>query len=163
MADKKNYSVNIFTDGACLGNPGPGGYAYILLYAQHEKKGSAGYRLTTNNRMELRAVIEGLRQLKKKCSVTVFSDSKYVCDAINKKWLEKWDKNGWRSSDKKPVKNKDLWIELKELLNGHSVIFEWLKGHAGNKYNELCDQLANSAAIGKNLMEDINYSDEKRI
>ena len=134
--------VEIYTDGACSGNPGKGGWGAVLVYNGKEKELSGGEKETTNNRMELTAVIEGLKALKEPCSVTLTTDSKYVCDAINQGWLNSWIKNNWRKSDKKPVLNIDLWQELLPLLNAHQVEFVWVKGHAGHKYNERCDELA---------------------
>ena len=135
-------SVEIYTDGACTGNPGKGGFGAVLIYNGNEKRISRGYRKTTNNRMELMAAIEALKLLKEPCSVTLYSDSKYLTDAINKNWLESWKNNGWRKSDRKPVLNTDLWAEILELTTVHKVTFVWVKGHCGNKYNEICDSLA---------------------
>lgn len=132
----------LYTDGACSGNPGPGGYCAILKYGEHLRYISGSDKQTTNNRMELQAVIEGLKVLKRPCEVTVISDSKYVCDAINSKWLSSWIKKGWKKSDGKPVLNVELWQELNQLLQTHSVTFEWIKGHAGHPYNEECDSIA---------------------
>lgn len=134
--------VEIYTDGACSGNPGPGGWGAILRYGGHEKKISGGSPDTTNNRMELSGVIEALRCLKQPCEVVLTSDSRYVCDAINKGWAEKWQKNGWRKSDKKPALNSDLWQTLLDLLKIHRVTFRWIKGHAGFPENECCDRMA---------------------
>ncbi|MBR3768579.1 MAG: ribonuclease HI [Clostridia bacterium] len=135
-------NVMLYTDGACSGNPGPGGFCAILTIGEHSKIISGAELNTTNNRMELKAVIEGLKALKRPCEVTVVSDSKYVCDAINQKWLESWIKKNWKKSDGKPVLNPELWQELNSLLNLHSVTFQWIKGHAGHPYNEKCDQIA---------------------
>lgn len=137
--------VEIYTDGACTGNPGKGGYGAVLIYNGNEKRISRGFRKTTNNRMELLGAIEALKLLKEPCEVELFSDSKYLTDAINKKWLDSWQKNGWKKSDKKPVLNTDLWEELTQLLSVHSVTFNWVKGHAGNRFNEICDELAVNA------------------
>lgn len=134
--------VEIFTDGACSGNPGPGGYGAILRYNGHEKEISGGEKETTNNRMELTAVIEALKCLKEPCNVTLTTDSKYVCDAINKRWVFSWEKNGWKKADKKPALNVDLWEQLLDILDKHNVEFVWVKGHNGHKYNERCDELA---------------------
>lgn len=134
--------VEIYTDGACSGNPGKGGWGAVLVYNGKEKELSGGEKETTNNRMELTAVIEGLKALKAPCSVTLTTDSKYVCDAINQGWLDSWIKNNWRKADKKPILNIDLWQELLPLLDAHQVKFIWVKGHAGHKYNERCDELA---------------------
>lgn len=135
-------NVEIYTDGACTGNPGKGGFGAVLIYNGNEKQISRGYRKTTNNRMELMAAIESLRLLKEPCNVTLYSDSKYLTDAINQKWLMSWQKNGWKKSDKKSVLNTDLWTELLKLIQVHNVTFVWVKGHAGNRYNEICDSLA---------------------
>lgn len=135
-------NVLIYTDGACSGNPGPGGYCAILKYGNHEKIISGAEKETTNNRMELSAVIMGLKCLTRPCNVTVISDSKYVCDAINQGWLENWKKKNWKKADGKPVLNPLLWQELYTLLNTHKVTFQWIKGHAGHPYNEKCDKIA---------------------
>ena len=135
-------SVELFTDGSCSGNPGPGGWGAIVRYGQHEKELSGGDAHTTNNRMELSAVIAGLEALKEPCAVTLTSYSKYVCDAITKGWARSWKKNGWRKSDKSPALNADLWERLLALLDVHSVTVVWVKGHAGHPENERCDRLA---------------------
>lgn len=134
--------VEIFTDGACSGNPGPGGWGAILRYGDKEKELSGGEKETTNNRMELTAVIEALSALKEPCQVRLVTDSKYVADGITKGWAESWRKNNWRKADKKPALNSDLWEELLELLKIHEVTIDWVKGHAGHPENERCDQLA---------------------
>lgn len=135
-------SINIYTDGACSGNPGPGGWGAVLVYNGIEKQLSGGEKNTTNNRMELTAVIEALKALKEPCNVALTTDSKYVCDAINKEWVFGWQNNNWRKADKKPALNVDLWEQLLELLKIHNVEFVWVKGHNGHKYNEICDRLA---------------------
>ncbi|WBY64884.1 MAG: Ribonuclease H [Thermocaproicibacter melissae] len=134
--------VEIFTDGACSGNPGPGGWGAILRYNGHEKRISGGAPETTNNRMELSGVIAALSQLKEPCEVILTSDSRYVCDAIQKGWAESWRKNGWRKADKKPALNSDLWEKLLDLLSVHHVTVNWIKGHAGHPENECCDRMA---------------------
>ncbi len=134
--------VTIYSDGACSGNPGPGGFGTVLVYNGIEKEISEGFKETTNNRMELLAAIRGLECLKEPCEVTIVSDSKYLCDAINKGWLENWKQKGWKKADKKPVLNVELWQQLDNLLTIHTVSFEWIKGHNGHKYNERCDTLA---------------------
>ncbi|MBE6759406.1 MAG: ribonuclease HI [Ruminococcaceae bacterium] len=134
--------VDIYTDGACSGNPGPGGWGAVLVYGQHEKELSGGDRNTTNNRMELTAVIEALRILKEPCAVTLTTDSRYVVDGITKGWARSWKRNGWVKSDKKPALNPELWDALLGLLDVHQVEFVWVKGHAGHPYNERCDRLA---------------------
>jgi ribonuclease HI len=138
--------VTVYTDGACSGNPGPGGWGAILIYGEHEKEISGGASETTNNRMELTAVVEALSRLKEPCSVTVYSDSAYIVNGINQKWLEKWKKNGWLTSQKKPVENQDLWKKLDELMQVHRVRFEKVKGHSDDERNNRCDRLAVQAA-----------------
>ena len=135
-------TVTIYTDGACSGNPGPGGWGAVLRYGAHEKEFSGGAAETTNNRMELTGVIEALRQLKEPCIVELWSDSKYVIDALSKGWVYGWKKNGWRKSDKKPALNVDLWEQLLPLIARHDVRYHWVKGHAENEYNNRCDALA---------------------
>ena len=152
--------VKIFTDGAARGNPeGPGGYGAVLQYIDtkgqlHEREFSAGYKKTTNNRMELMAVIVGLEALTKPCDVEVISDSKYVTDAFNQNWIAGWLKRGWKNSSKEPVKNIDLWQRLLRAKEQHQVKFTWVKGHAGHKENERCDELATTAADGEHLLTD---------
>ena len=135
-------SVELFTDGACSGNPGPGGWGAILRFGTAEKELSGGEAVTTNNRMELTAVIEGLSALKEPCAVKLTTDSKYVADGVTKGWAESWRKNGWRKADKKPALNPDLWEKLLDLLKIHQVEICWVKGHAGHIENERCDRLA---------------------
>ena len=139
-------NVEIYTDGACRGNPGKGGWGAILKYGDRIKEISGGERETTNNRMELTAAIEALRLLKEPCHVTLTSDSKYLIDAIQKKWIDSWQKKGWRKADKSPVLNVDLWEALLEQLSKHDVEFVWVHGHAGHEYNERCDVLATTYA-----------------
>ncbi len=152
--------VTLYTDGAARGNPeGPGGYGAVLQYVDakgnlHEREFSAGYRKTTNNRMELMGVITGLEALTKPCHVTVVSDSKYVTDAFNQNWIGSWVKNGWKTSAKKPVKNIELWQRLLRAMEPHQVEFQWIKGHHGHPENERCDALATGAADGETLLED---------
>ena len=134
--------VEMFTDGACSGNPGPGGWGVVLRFGAHEKELSGGEKNTTNNRMELTAVIEGLLALKTPCIVELTTDSRYVADGIDKGWAQSWKKNGWRKADKKPALNPDLWQKLLHLLKVHDVTIIWVKGHAGHPENERCDQLA---------------------
>lgn len=143
--------VEVFTDGACSGNPGPGGWGVVLRYGEHEKELSGGEINTTNNRMELTAAIEGLSALKESCRVLLVTDSKYVADGIEKGWAESWRKNGWRKADKKPALNPDLWEQLLDLLEKHTVNIKWVKGHAGHPENERCDKLA--VAFYKKLQE----------
>lgn len=134
--------VDIFTDGACSGNPGSGGWGAILRYNGHEKELSGGEKNTTNNRMELSAVINALASLKEPCEVTLYSDSQYVCNALKLGWAEKWKANGWMRNKKEPALNPELWEKLLELYHIHSVTVEWVKGHAGHPENERCDRLA---------------------
>ncbi|WP_039849839.1 ribonuclease HI [Grimontia indica] len=137
--------VEIFTDGSCLGNPGPGGYGVVMRYKQHEKEMSEGFALTTNNRMELLAAIVGLASLKESCNVTLTTDSQYVRQGITQ-WIHNWKKRGWKTADKKPVKNADLWQRLDTETQRHTVDWQWVKGHAGHPENERCDELARTAA-----------------
>jgi ribonuclease HI len=137
--------VEIFTDGSCLGNPGPGGYGAILRYKQHEKELSDGFFMTTNNRMELLAAIEGLANLKEYCHVNLTTDSQYVRQGITQ-WIHNWKKREWQTTDKKPVKNADLWQRLDKETQRHNVEWHWVKGHSGHPDNERCDQLARTAA-----------------
>ena len=149
-------TVNLYTDGACSGNPGNGGFGAILEFMGIEKELSEGFENTTNNRMELMAVIRGLEALKEPCSVTVTSDSKYVVDAFNKGWLDNWVKKNWVKSDRKPVLNVDLWKRLYELTKKHQVSFNWIEGHNGHRQNERCDALAVAASKSNDLKKD-NY------
>ena len=134
--------VELYTDGACSGNPGPGGWGAILIFKGIEKELSGGEKSTTNNRMELTAVIEGLSALKESCIVELYSDSKYVIDGLSKGWAASWRKNGWKKADKKPALNPDLWEELLNLTEKHQMRYHWVKGHAENPYNNRCDELA---------------------
>jgi ribonuclease HI len=134
--------VVIYTDGACSGNPGPGGYGSVLIYKNVNKELSGYEELTTNNRMEIKAVIEALKALKEPCNIKLYTDSKYVSDAFNKNWLKNWLKNNWKKSNKQPVENKELWEELVSLTEDHNIEWIWVKGHNDNKYNERCDELA---------------------
>ncbi|MDE6426319.1 MAG: ribonuclease HI [Ruminococcus sp.] len=135
-------TVEIFTDGACSGNPGAGGYGVVLRYGTHEKELSGGASQTTNNRMELTGVIVGLSALKEPCRVILTTDSKYVADSVTKKWVYNWQKKNWIRSKNEPVPNTDLWKQLLPLLEKHDVTFNWVKGHAGHPENERCDSLA---------------------
>lgn len=138
--------VEIFTDGACKGNPGPGGWGAILRYGTAEKEISGGEKSTTNNRMEISAVLEALKCLKEPCEVTLYSDSQYVCNAINKGWAKKWRANNWMRNKTDPALNVDLWKEMLELCDKHKMTIVWVKGHAGHPENERCDRLAVAAA-----------------
>jgi ribonuclease HI len=149
--------VVIYSDGACLGNPGPGGYGTVLLAGPHRKELSAGFRRTTNNRMELLGAIVGLEALKRPCRVVVWSDSQYVVNAFTKGWLDGWRKRGWRTSQKEPVKNQDLWQRLLRAVGDHEVTWQWVRGHDGNVENERCDVLAVAAANGAELPEDEGF------
>ena len=139
-------NVKIYTDGACSGNPGPGGWAAIIISENETKKIFGGEKLTTNNRMELMAPIMALKKIKSKSNITIFTDSTYVKNGITE-WIKKWEKNGWKSSNKKPVKNKDLWIKLNNLCQKNKVIWKWVKGHSNNEYNNLADELATQAIL----------------
>ena len=153
MNTQQNIAIEAATDGACSGNPGPGGFGLVLISGDHRKELSVGYRLTTNNRMELLSVIVGLECLKKeKTAITVYSDSKYVVDAVEKKWVFTWEKKNFGKK-----KNPDLWIRFLKLYRKHTVKFIWIKGHADNKENERCDELAVKAAEGDNLKIDSWY------
>ena len=134
--------VDIYTDGACRGNPGKGGWGAILVYGDKEKELSGGEASTTNNRMELTAAIRALSALKERCEVTLYSDSKYMIDAIEKKWVYSWRDKGWKRADRSPALNVDLWEDLLSLIEKHEITFVWVKGHNGHSYNERCDTLA---------------------
>lgn len=144
--------VDIYTDGACSGNPGPGGYGTVLLFGKHRKELSGGYKKTTNNRMELLAAILGLEALKRPCSVTLYSDSSYLVDAMEKGWVFRWKATGFKKK-----KNRDLWEKVLALANLHKIKFIWVKGHASNKENNRCDELAVAASKGDNLPPDEGY------
>ena len=152
--------VTIYTDGSAKSNPeGPGGYGTIIEYVDpkgklHERTYSAGYKKTTNNRMELMAVIAGFEALIRPCIVDVISDSKYVTDAFNQHWIDNWKKNGWKTAAKKPVLNDDLWKRLLKAMEGHEVTFHWVKGHDGHPQNERCDTMAQTAADADDLLDD---------
>lgn len=158
MFDSSLKTVELFTDGACSGNPGKGGYGAILRYKGKSKEFSEGFIRTTNNRMEILAVIVGLEALNEPCNVSVYSDSKYVVDAINQGWVYKWEAKGWMRTPKEPALNVDLWERLLVLLEEHNVEFHWVKGHNGHPENERCDRLAVAAAAGENLSEDEEYT-----
>lgn len=150
-----NKQVEIFTDGSCLGNPGPGGYGVVLRYKKTEKTLSKGYRLTTNNRMEMLAAVIALQSLKEPCDVILTTDSQYVRQGITQ-WIHNWKQRGWKTADKKPVKNADLWQALEKETIKHKVDWRWVKGHAGHRENEMCDQLARSAAENP-TEDDVGY------
>jgi ribonuclease HI len=154
--------VTIYTDGACIGNPGPGGYGVVLLYAEHRRELSGGCQHTTNNRMELLAAIRGLEALKESCEVRLLSDSQYVVNGIMQGWARKWRANGWRRNKNDFAENRDLWEQLLQLCEKHRVVLEWVRGHAGNSENERCDQLAVAAAHASNLAVDSVYEKSAR-
>lgn len=149
--------VTIYTDGACLGNPGPGGYGVVLLYNGHRKELSGGFRRTTNNRMEIMAAIAGLRALKQPCRVTLYSDSRYVVQAMSEGWAKRWRAKGWKRSATELARNPDLWAEMLDLSEKHDVSYRWVRGHAGNSENERCDALAVAAANRRELPPDESY------
>jgi ribonuclease HI len=149
--------ITLYTDGACSNNPGPGGYGVVLLFESHRRELSGGYRRTTNNRMEILAAIKGLETLKEPCDVTLYSDSQYLVNAIEKGWAQRWQDAGWMRNKKEKAVNPDLWERLLALCEVHKVRFEWLRGHAGHDENERCDELATSAAHGSNLAVDEGY------
>ncbi len=149
--------VQVYTDGACKGNPGPGGYGVVLIFGERKRELSGGFRKTTNNRMELLACIEGLRSLKRPCSVVLTSDSKYVVNAMVKGWAKKWRSRGWQLAPSKPAKNPDLWAQLLDLCDEHKVKFKWVKGHNEHPENERCDALAVAASQGKDLPPDLAF------
>lgn len=155
----KTFDVEIYTDGACSGNPGAGGWGAVLMYGSYKKEISGYEDNTTNNKMEMTAVIRALSMLKSKCNVKLYSDSAYVVNSINENWLSSWKNNGWRGSDKKPVKNQELWMELDRLLKLHNVEFIKVKGHADNEYNNRCDALA-TGEIAKHLPPNPETSNE---
>ena len=155
MASKRH--ITIHTDGACIGNPGPGGYGAVLEYGEHRRELSGGYRSTTNNRMELMGPIKSLEALNESCRVTLYSDSRYVVDAVEKGWAKRWQANGWMRNKKEQAVNPDLWERLLALCKKHDVEFRWVRGHAGNPDNERCDQLATQAAQQSNLLIDEGY------
>ena len=154
--------IRIYTDGSSRGNPGNGGYGAVLEYTspdgrEYRKELSAGYRMTTNNRMELMGVIAALEELTQPCEIELFSDSQYIINAFQEHWIDGWVRNGWKLSSKKPVKNVDLWKRLLADMEGHKIHWHWVKGHAGQTQNERCDALATSAADGSRLKEDTGY------
>lgn len=150
--------ITIYTDGSSRGNPGPGGFGTVLLFGEHEKRLSRGYVTTTNNRMEIMAALEGLRALKEPCAVTIYSDSRYLVDTMTKGWLQSWKKNGWAKKKKSEVlKNVDLWKAMDKAIEGQEIEWRWVKGHAGNEYNEICDVLATEAADGPGKIVDKGF------
>ena len=155
MMPKKH--VIIYTDGACTGNPGPGGYGVVLIYGEHRRELSGGYRHTTNNRMELMGPIKGLEVLNQSCRVTLYSDSQYVVEGIEKGWAKRWRSNGWMRNKREQAVNPDLWRRLLDLCETHEVEFRWVRGHSGDAENERCDQLAVKAAHANGLPVDDGY------
>lgn len=150
-------NIKLSTDGACLGNPGPGGWAAVMRYKDHTLELSGGYAPTTNNRMEVLAAIEGLTALTEPCQIDLYTDSRYLRDAVEKNWLKGWQRNGWKTAAKKPVKNQDLWQRLLPLLEEHDISLHWVQGHAGDPDNERCDELAKAAAMKGSLPKDEGY------
>jgi ribonuclease HI len=157
---KDSKHVTLYTDGACIDNPGPGGYGVVMIYNSHRKELSGGFRKTTNNRMEIFAAIAGLKALKEPCRVTLVSDSQYLVHAIQKGWASRWQANGWKRNNKEKAINPDLWERLLKLCEIHEVKFEWVRGHAGHSENERCDELATAAARGPNLVMDEGYENK---
>jgi ribonuclease HI len=155
MPDRKK--VTIYTDGSCLNNPGPGGYGAVMLFDPHRREISGGFRLTTNNRMEMMAVIAALEALKEPCQITLYSDSQYVVNAMTKGWAQRWQANGWKRNKKETAVNPDLWGRLLIASEPHDVDFRWLRGHSGIVENERCDRLAFAAATQSGLPEDSGY------
>lgn len=151
--------VTIHTDGACKGNPGPGGYGVVMTCGRHRLELFKGYSRTTNNRMELLGAIAALETLTEPCEVTLLSDSRYLIDAMTKNWLKAWQAKGWRTASNSPVKNQDLWIRLSGAIAEHKITWKWLRGHAGHKENERCDRLAVAASTGGGLLDDPGFSD----
>ncbi|MBZ0150985.1 MAG: ribonuclease HI [Planctomycetes bacterium] len=149
--------VTIYSDGACLGNPGPGGYGTVLLAGKHRKELSQGFQRTTNNRMELLGAIVGLEALTRPCAVTLWSDSQYLIHALTKGWLDGWQRRGWRTAAKEPVKNRDLWERLLRAIGEHTVDWRWVRGHTGDVENERCDQLAAAAANAPDRLPDPGF------
>ena len=154
--------VLAFSDGGALGNPGPGGYGVVLKYGGATKELAAGFRHTTNNRMELLGAIVALESLKRRCRVILTTDSRYVIDGISEGWAEKWRANGWRRGKRGKALNPDLWIRLLDAVSRHDVTFKWVRGHTGHPENERCDKLANEAAQGTNLAADAEYEKFRR-
>ncbi|MEM7011704.1 MAG: ribonuclease HI [Verrucomicrobiota bacterium] len=149
--------VVIYTDGSSRGNPGPGGYGTVLIFKKIEKKLSRGFKRTTNNRMEILAAIAGLEALNEPCKVTIFSDSQYLVNAMSKGWIQGWRKNGWAKKKNQELKNADLWQRMWDVASEHEITWKWVRGHAGNRYNEICDQLAVNAAESKQLVVDEGF------
>lgn len=153
---EQSSEIVLYTDGACLGNPGPGGWAAVIINDK-TREISGGFAKTTNNRMEINALIQALKNIPENSNVTAYTDSKYLHDALDKGWLKKWQKNGWKTASKSPVKNKDLWEELISLLNKHNLNLKWVPGHSGQNENERCDHLAKKQAERSDLPVDKGY------
>ena len=151
--------VNLYTDGACSGNPGPGGYGTVMIFGEHRRELSAGFSRTTNNRMEVLAVIAGLEELKRSCKVDVCSDSKYLVDSMNGNWPLQWKARAWKKVGGGGVENIDLWEQMIVLADMHQLSFQWVKGHSGHAENEACDQLAVAASLQENLPPDVGYEE----
>ena len=151
--------VVVHTDGGCKGNPGKGGFGVVMVFGKHRREISAGFRRTTNNRMELLAAISALETLIEPCEVELHSDSRYLIDAIVKKWIDGWKRKGWVTADKRPVKNRDLWERLLIASAPHKVDWRWVKGHAGHAENERCDELANQAVTSQHLLVDTGFTE----
>ncbi len=158
MGDLK--PVTIYTDGGCIGNPGPGGYGVVLLHGEHRRELSGGFRRTTNNRMELMAAIAGLEALKTRCRVMIYTDSQYLADGMTKGWARRWRVNGWKRNKKEKAVNPDLWNRLLDLSDRHEVKFVWVRGHAGNTENERCDFLSGNAARREDRPPDTYFENE---
>jgi ribonuclease HI len=161
MSTQSLKKIKIYTDGACKSNPGPGGYGIVMLYENLRKELSGGFSLTTNNRMEMMAAIVALETLKTKCDVTLYSDSQYLINAINKGWAIRWQQNNWKRNKSELAENIDLWERLLPLCKKHKLTFEWVRGHAGNTENERCDYLSSTKAKEKNLPADEGYIKNK--
>ena len=158
-------NVVIYADGACLGNPGPGGFGLVLIYGATQREWAKGFRLTTNNRMEILGCLTGLQMLKEPCQVTIYSDSRYVVDTMTKSWAVNWRRNSWQRKEAgrwKPAVNSDLWAPMLEMCEMHRVVFNWVRGHAGNAGNERCDELARTAAMSSQLAVDLGYEELRR-
>ncbi|MGE5431834.1 MAG: ribonuclease HI [Syntrophomonadaceae bacterium] len=161
MAELKH--ITIFTDGGSLGNPGPGGYAAIVEFKDRRREFSQGFKLTTNNRMEIMAAITGLSALKERCRVTLYTDSQYLVNGVMKGWAKKWKAKGWMRNKTEKAENVDLWEKLLDLVSYHEVEFKWVRGHAGHTENEMCDKLCKQAAQAPDLLEDTGYKGNQKL
>lgn len=153
--------VKIYTDGSSRGNPGPGGFGTVLIHGRSQKELSGGFERTTNNRMEILAAIAGLEALREPCEITIYSDSQYLIQAMSKGWIQGWRKNGWKRKQNALLKNADLWQRIWKAAEPHEVVWKWVRGHAGNKFNEICDQLAVAAATSKKLQVDEGFEPQQ--